>query len=107
MRLVALVSLLALVACNQQPETFAPDVERNFALACGAQQGSSMAVCNCTWAKIAENVSPSDFTALERMPPAQRESHPLTAQISGYVETCNASLTPQVMPAENDPVPEP
>ncbi|MEQ1491164.1 MAG: hypothetical protein ABL932_11505 [Terricaulis sp.] len=107
MRLLALVSLLALTACNQQPATFTPDVERNFIMACSAQQGASMAICTCTWEKIAANVAPGDLAALERMPPAQRETHPLQAQITGYVETCNASLTPQVEPGTDEPVPEP
>lgn len=106
MRLLALVSLLALGACNPQPATYAPDVERNFRTACEAQ-GSSVALCGCTWGKIAAEVAPGDFAALERMPGPQRETHPLTAQINGYVETCNAQLAPQIEPGADEPVPEP
>ncbi|MBK8545599.1 MAG: hypothetical protein IPL62_19965 [Caulobacteraceae bacterium] len=106
MRIGFVVFVLALAACNPQPATFGPDVERNFMMACEGQ-GSSNALCSCTWDKIAENVTPGDFAALERMPGPQRESHPLTAQINGYVETCNAGLTPQVEPTGEEPVPEP
>jgi hypothetical protein len=106
MRLHVLVSLLAMAACTQQPATYAPDVERNFMVACEAQ-GSSNALCSCTWDKIEAEVPPGDFAALERMPGPEREGHPLTAQINGYVETCNASLTPQVEPGAEEVVPEP
>jgi hypothetical protein len=41
------------------------------------------------------------------MPGPQRESHPLTAQINGYVEACAVDLAPPVEPAAEDPVPEP
>lgn len=106
MRLLAIVSLLALAACNPQPATYAPDVERNFMMACEAQ-GSSNALCGCTWNRIESEISPGDFAALERMPGPQRESHPLTAQINGYVEACAVTVTPPVEPAADDPVPEP
>jgi hypothetical protein len=106
MRVGFVVFALALGACNPQPAAFTPDVERNFMMAC-VGQGSSNALCSCTWDKIEANISPGDFAALERMPGPQRESHPLTAQIAGFVETCNVSLTRQVEPAPDDPVPEP
>jgi hypothetical protein len=64
-------------------------------------------LCSCTWDKIEAEISPNDFSALERMPGPQRQAHPLTAQINGYVETCNASLTTPIEPAADDPVPEP
>lgn len=106
MRLVlASLSLLALAACNPQPQTYGPDVQRNFMTACEAQ-GSTNALCACTWDKIATEISPNDFSALERMPGPQRESHPLTAQINGYVEACNVSLAPPE-PTTEEPVPEP
>lgn len=105
MRLLALGSLLALAACNPAPAAYAPATEHNFMAAC--QQGSSVALCSCTWDKIEAGISPSDFAALERLPQQQRESHPLSAQITGYVEACAISLTPPVEPADDDPVPEP
>ncbi|MBX3429350.1 MAG: hypothetical protein KF779_07200 [Hyphomonadaceae bacterium] len=106
MRIGFLVVVLALAACNPQPATYAPDVERNFMMACEAQ-GSSAALCGCTWGRIAAEVKPGDFAALERLPGPQREDHPLTRQINGYVEACNASLTPQIEPGGDEPVPEP
>lgn len=107
MRLGALVLVLALAACTPQPATYGPDVERNFMTACVAQGASSAALCSCTWDKIEAGIPPGDFTALERLPGPQRETHPLSAQIAGYVEACSASLAPEVVPAENEPVPEP
>ncbi|MEZ5960986.1 MAG: hypothetical protein R3C30_11255 [Hyphomonadaceae bacterium] len=107
MRLLAIGSLLALAACNPGPAAYAPGVEHNFMTACEAQQGSSVALCGCTWEKIEAEISPNDFAALERLPQQQRETHPLTTQINGYVEACAISLTPPVEPAADDPVPEP
>jgi len=106
MRVLASLGLLALAACNPQPAAYPPDFERNFVMACEAQ-GSSNALCGCTWERIEANISPSDFQALERMPGPQRESHPLTAQINGYVEACAVNLAPPVEPAAEDPMPEP
>jgi hypothetical protein len=106
MRLVAALSLLALAACNPQPASYPPDFERNFMTACEAQ-GSSNALCSCTWDRIEAEVSPSDFAALERMPGPQREAHPLTARINGYVEACNVTLAPPLAPGVEDTVPAP
>ena len=106
MRIGFVVVALALGACTQQPATYPPDFERNFMVACEAQ-GSSSALCSCTWDKIETDISPGDFASLERLPGPQRESHPLTLQINGYVESCNASLSPQIVPAADDPVPAP
>ncbi len=102
-----LISMLVLVAaCNPQPAAFTPDVERNFKVACETQ-GAPSALCSCTWDRIAASISPSDFAALERLPGPQREEHPLTLQINGYVEACNASLASETAPAPEDPVPAP
>ena len=65
------------------------------------------ALCSCTWDKIEAEIPPGDFAALEHMPGPRREADPLTAQINGYVETCNASLAPQVEPGAEEVVPEP
>ncbi len=106
MRFGFVLVALALGACTQQPVAYGPDVERNFMTAC-ENQGSPNALCSCTWDKIEANITPGDFAALESMPGPQREAHPLTAQISGYVADCNASLMPHIEPAEDDPVPGP
>lgn len=106
MRLLASLSLLALAACTPQPATYAADVERNFMMACEAQ-GSSSELCGCTWDRVETEIRPGDFASLERMPGPQREAHPLTAQINGYVEACAVDLAPQPDPAAEDIVPEP
>ncbi len=106
MRIVLALVALALGACTQQPTAYTPDVERNFMMACGTQ-GASDALCGCTWDRIETDISPNDFAALERLPGPQREDHPLTAQINGYVESCNASLASETGPSEDDPVPAP
>lgn len=103
--IVALVPLL-LAACNQQSATYTPDFERNFVTACEAQ-GSSNALCSCTWDRIEAEISPDDFAALEAMPGPQREAHPLTAQINGYVEACNVSLEALPAPGADEAVPAP
>lgn len=106
MRIGFVFVALALAACTQQPVTYGPEVERNFTTAC-ENQGSPNALCACVWDKIETNITAGDFTALEALPGPQREAHPLTAQISGYVADCNASLMPHIEPAEDDPVPGP
>lgn len=105
MRLPAALCILALAACNPQPAAYTPDVERNFVTACEAQ-GSSSELCACAWERIEAEISPGDLAALERMPGPQREAHPLSAQINGYVEVCNASLAPQ-LPGADEQVPPP
>ena len=104
MRYLAIAVVLGLAACAQEPAGFTPDVERNFMVACEAQ-GSSNALCGCVWDRIEVEISPGDFAALERLPGPQREAHPLSAQISGYVEACNVGLAP--MPDADDLVPAP
>jgi hypothetical protein len=106
MRLGFVFAAFALAACTPQPAAYAPDVERNFVTACEAQ-GSAGALCTCVWDRIETEIPPGDFTALERLPGPQRDAHPLTAQIAGYVEACNAGLAPQVEPGADAVVPEP
>jgi len=106
MRVLAALSLLALAACNPQPATYSADVERNFMMACEGQ-GSSNELCACTWGKIATDIRPGDFAALERMPGPQREEHPLTRQINGFVEACAVTLTPDVDPNAEGVAPAP
>ncbi|MGQ0532625.1 MAG: hypothetical protein ACT4OF_08040 [Caulobacteraceae bacterium] len=105
MRSFAILGLLALAACNPQPASYPLDYERNFTMACEAQ-GSSNALCSCVWDRIEADISPGDFAALERLPGPEREAHPLTAQINGYVEACNVTLTAPP-PAAEEPVPAP
>ncbi|ANP45173.1 hypothetical protein [Candidatus Viadribacter manganicus] len=106
MRIVVALTALVLAACTQQPVAYTPDVERNFMTACEIQ-GASNALCGCTWDRIEADIPPDDFAALERLPGPQREDHPMTAQINGYVEACNASLATESAPSAEDPVPAP
>lgn len=106
MRRLALVSLLALAACTQQPVGYAPGVEMTFMSSCQAQ-GSSAALCSCVWDRIEADVPPNDFAALERLPGPEREAHPIMAQIRGYSESCNVTLAPPVEPTGEEPVPAP
>lgn len=108
--IAAVVALLALLwslgSGTREPETYPPDIARNFMIACEAQ-GSTNALCGCTWQKIELNISPSDFASLERLPARQRETHPLTAQINGYVEACAVDLAPPPDPTVEYTAPEP
>jgi hypothetical protein len=106
MRALALVSLSMFGACDAQPQTYPPDYERNFMVACEAQR-STNALCSCVWERIEAEISPGDFAALERLPGPDREAHPLTAQINGYVEACNVTLTRPLTPGPEEPVPPP
>jgi hypothetical protein len=101
-----LVPVLAVAACNQQAASYPPEYEPNFMTACEAQ-GSSNALCGCVWNRIETEISPGDFAALERLPAANRDAHPLTAQINGYVEACNVEITPPAAIAPGDEVPAP
>lgn len=106
MRWLVLFPLLALAACNPQPATYPADYERNFMTAC-ERQGAANALCACTWDQIETGISPGDFAALERLPQRQREAHPLTTQINGYVEACNANLAPAPASGDDDVPPPP
>jgi hypothetical protein len=106
MRLLIGLAFIALGACTPRPATYPPDYERNFVTACEAQ-GSTNALCACVWDRIEADISPGDFAALERLPGPEREAHALTAQINGYVEACNVSLSPPPTLAPEEPVPAP
>lgn len=107
MRLLVLVSVLALGACNPQPASYPPGVEMNFLNSCTAQ-GSSEELCRCIWDRVENGVPPNDFAALELLPGPEREAHPLMAQIRGYREACNVSLAPPPPgPGGEEPVPPP
>ncbi|MGE0292233.1 MAG: hypothetical protein AB7P97_07765 [Hyphomonadaceae bacterium] len=99
-----MVALLELAACNPQPVSYPPGVEMTFMNTCQAQ-GSSAELCGCVWERVESDVPADDFTALERLPEAEREAHPLMVQIRGYREACNVTLNPPVDTEE--PVPAP
>jgi hypothetical protein len=89
-RAVALV-LAAALACCGRPETgYPPAYELNFMRACEAQ--STRALCACIWEKIEADVAAADFAALERLPAAERETHPLKLQIDDYALSCARDL---------------
>ncbi|MGD9981757.1 MAG: hypothetical protein AB7H66_02995 [Hyphomonadaceae bacterium] len=106
MRLLALVSLLALGACNPRPVVYPPGVELTFVNSCQAQ-GSSAELCGCVWERVEAEVPADDFAALERLPLPEREAHPLMAQIRGYRETCSVAINPPPAPDAEEPVPAP
>ena len=87
----------------QQPQTYTADYERNFMTSCEAQ-GSSSALCACSWDRIEAEIKPADFTALEQLPGPEREAHPLSARIEGYVMACAAQLAPA---PDGEPAPAP
>lgn len=96
---IAFAALFLLAACGQPQSTGYPaEYEFNFMRACQAA-GSSNAICACVWGRIASEISPGDFEALEDLPQAEREVHPMTAQIQGYRTSCVAE-TPSETPAE-------
>ena len=68
---------------------------------------SSDEVCGCVWDRIEAEIPPNDFAALERLPAANREAHPLSAQINGYIEACSIEITPPATIAPGDEVPAP
>lgn len=86
------VALLA--ACGQASSTieYTPDYAYGFTQSCAAQGGASRELCTCIWGKIESNVPRADFDALERLPAAERSTHPLSRQIEGYAVECAASL---------------
>lgn len=102
--LVVLAALAALAACGRAEQKGYPaDYEINFMRACEAQSDVA-GLCACTWEGIEAQIDPDEFSALERLPGPERQSHPLTQQIEQITLACHASLT-QAQPAE--PTPEP
>ena len=89
MRAAILLALVcALGACG--PQTSQPNVEMNYVEACEAR-GASSTFCACLWDSIETNVAVSDFVSLERLPAAERDAHPVMAEINTYAEQCNAA----------------
>jgi hypothetical protein len=83
-----------LTACGQSaPETYPPQFELNFMRACQAQ-GPSQAFCACNWQMVEREISPADFAAFERLPAAERSSHPVQQQIERFAIECSAQLQP-------------
>ena len=97
--LFALVLLLAACGRPAAPASYPQTTQLNFMRAC--QTHSSAALCGCIWRRIAADVPVADFNALEQLPGAQREAHPLMQQINGYAMACQASPTPR------EPAPKP
>lgn len=98
MRVLAVFALLALAACSRPATTYAPGVEMNFMRACEPRSTIS-GLCACVWDKIETEVTPADFTALERLPGPQREAHPLKRQIDGYAMACGTELSREPAPS--------
>ncbi|MBL8531786.1 MAG: hypothetical protein JNK94_08630 [Hyphomonadaceae bacterium] len=78
---------LLLAACGQNQTGYPPEIAYNFTQACEAQRPAA-GVCGCIWERIEANVPRAEFEALERLSPAQRTEHPLTAQIEGFALAC-------------------
>lgn len=95
---IAIAALVLLAACGQPQSTgYPPEYELNFMRACQAA-GSSNPICACVWGKIAGEISVDAFEALEQLPQAERETHPMTAQIQGYRTACVAEAAPVEAP---------
>lgn len=88
---VALIAAVVLyVIAEPARATYSSDVEGNFVAECQSQ-GSSAALCRCTWDKIESEVRAADFYELERWPDAPA-AHRARVQINGYLEACRASV---------------
>jgi hypothetical protein len=94
MRLVFALAVLTLAACSPRSNSYPPGIEMNFMRACEAQSAPP-GLCACTWDKIEAEVPASDLQAWELMAGPERQSHPLTAQISGYAMACRTQVTQQ------------
>lgn len=97
-RLALLTALCALAACSQPARTYAPGVEANFMRACESRS-AMQGFCACVWDKIATNIAPADFAALEQLPGPERAANPVMQQIVGYQHACVA--------AQGEPQPAP
>lgn len=97
MRVAMALAALVLAGCGQAAREYPADFEFNFMRACQAQ-GAAAALCTCAWDRIEANVPPAEFSALEALPGPQREAHPLTAQINGYVLACAGDLSTEPAP---------
>jgi hypothetical protein len=84
------VAALALAACGRS-SGYPPEYELNFMRACEARSAVP-GLCACTWDKIEEGVSVAEFTALETMPAAQRQSHPTKLRIDQFALACAREL---------------
>lgn len=78
------------LAAEPARATYSSDVEGNFIAECQSQ-GSSGALCQCTWDKIESEVPAADFYELERWPDTPG-AHRARVQINGYLEACRASV---------------
>jgi hypothetical protein len=87
----ALVLFLA-AGCGPPRTGYPPAYERNFMRACEARSAIPD-LCACMWDKIEADIAPDAFAALERLPTAERDAHPLKRQIDGYALTCARELS--------------
>ncbi len=81
---IVLGAALLASACNQPAPTYAPEVEFNFMRAC-EERSEVPGLCACIWERIAAEVEPNDFIALEQLPGPAREAHALTARLTDGV----------------------
>lgn len=84
-------------ACGRSAAGYPPEYELNFMQACEARS-TVPGMCACTWDKIEAEVPPADFIALERLPAAEREAHPLKRQIDDYALACARELSAETAP---------
>lgn len=91
MRATLVLLLLALASCGQSSTGYPPQYEVNFMRACESRS-TVTGLCGCTWDKIEAGVTVAEFTALEAMPAAQRETSPVKQRIEGYAMECAREL---------------
>jgi hypothetical protein len=90
--LILLGCVLLAAACGRPATGYPAAYELNFMQACEARS-TVPGLCACTWDKIEAEVAPADFAALERLPAAERETHPLKRQIDDYALACARELS--------------
>jgi len=93
------LAVLALAGCGPPAGGYPPAYELNFMNACEARS-SIPGLCSCIWEKIETEVAPADFAALERLPAAEREAHPLKLQIDEYALACGRELSAEDAPRQ-------
>ena len=91
MKAALVLLLLAAASCGRPATGYPPEYELNFIRACEARSAVP-GVCACTWEKIEAGVTVAEFTALEAMPAAQRETAPAKLRIDEYALSCAREL---------------
>lgn len=91
MRALVALAALALAACGQPQSTaYPPQYEANFMQGCTGT-GALTSQCGCVWQKIVTEIPVREFEAYDRVTPAERETHPVTTQLRGFITACQAS----------------